>query len=140
MSKDTKDDKLAPSTTGAAPSPTPTEAKTGPVNTKAAPERKINKISKPDVENVSLRDMDESAKGKDGKYRGNTKTEQGLKEAAEKRAAEAKLGKNVTVRTVSGGRMFYFDADQWITGKPTVVPSSAWLDLQIEYKKIEKAD
>ena len=100
-------------------------------------ERKVNKVSKPDVDNVGLRELDKATAERDGKYVGTQRDAQSLQKAAETRKKETKLGKNLTVRTVTGGHMHYFDADRTITGDPTVVPDSNWLQMQIAAKKIE---
>lgn len=107
---------------------------------KAAPKasRKVNQMSDPDVEKVELKELDQSAKNKAGNYVGSHTSEEREKVARETLASG--LGKNVTVQTVSGGEMHYFAANKWITGEPTVVPNSSWLEFQIEQGRIKKVD
>lgn len=100
-------------------------------------ERKVNKTSKPDVSEVGLKELDKATAEKDGKYVGTRLDAKAKQEAEDKRKKETKLGKNLTVRTVTGGHMHYFDAGRTITGDPTVVPDSNWLQMQIAAKKIE---
>lgn len=103
--------------------------------------RQVNKtLAKADVETPGLSEINKEGLNEEGKYVGVTKTEKTLQKAAEERARGTKLGKNLTVRTKSGGHMYYFDAQRWITGNPTVVPDSSWLQLQLAQHKVELVD
>lgn len=102
--------------------------------------KRVTKTAKAKTELPSFKELDAQNLNEKGEFVGTQVNANTLQRAAEKRSNSVKLGKSITVRTTRPGSMFYFDADTFITERPTVVPDSSWLRLQMQSGKIERVE
>lgn len=61
---------------------------------------------------------------------------QELEKIKQEKVVKEQLGKEVMVKTASGGRMYSYETDSWIDDRLSPVPLTRWIEYQVKMGKL----